>query len=145
MRESLLAKLSETEMFATAIYGILDKSTGTLLYANSGHPHAFRIGGDGTAVRLEATAMPLGLGTWGPIAQATVPWDVERDLLCLFTDGLADAANLKGERFGEPRILERISALRDHPLEEIVSAVMDEVDAHSQNPADDRTLLVLRF
>ncbi len=145
LRESLLAKLSETEMFATAFYGILDKSAGTLLYANSGHPHAFRIGGDGTAVRLEATAMPLGLGTWGPIAQATVPWDRERDLLCLFTDGLADAANAKNERFGEPRILSRISELRDHPLEEIVAAVMNEVDHHSAHPADDRTVLVLRY
>jgi sigma-B regulation protein RsbU (phosphoserine phosphatase) len=145
LRESLLAKLSETEMFATAIYGILDKANRTLLYANSGHPHAFRIAGDGTAVRLEATAMPLGLGTWGPIAQATVPWDVEHDLLCLFTDGLADAQNVKGERYGEPRILERISAMRNQPLEEIVAAVMADADQHSAHPGDDRTLLVLRF
>lgn len=145
LRESLLAKLSETEMFATAIYGILDRTGRTMLYANSGHPHAFRIAGDGTAVRLDATAMPLGLGTWGPIAEATVPWDVEHDLLCLFTDGLADAQNPEGVRFGEARILERIRALRDHPLEEIVAAVMEEADRHSAHPADDRTLLVLRF
>lgn len=145
LRESLLAKLSETEMFATAFYGILDKSARSLLYANAGHPHAFRIAGDGTAARLEATAMPLGLGTWGPIAQATVPWDVEHDLLCLFTDGLADCANARNERFGEARIVERIAALRDRPLEEIVAAVMEEADRHSAHPGDDRTLLVLRL
>ena len=145
LRESLLTKLSETEMFATAFYGVLDKAAGTLTYANSGHPHAFRVAADGTAVRLEATAMPLGLGTWGPIAQTTVPWDVDNDLLCLFTDGLADAANAKGERFGEPRILDLCSALRDSPLDDIVAAVMIESDSHSAHPADDRTLLVLRY
>jgi sigma-B regulation protein RsbU (phosphoserine phosphatase) len=145
LRESLLTKLSETEMFATAFYGVLDRSAGTLTYANSGHPHAFRVAADGTAVRLEATAMPLGLGTWGPIAQATVPWDIENDLLCLFTDGLADAANAKGERFGEPRILDLCSALRDQQLDDIVAAVMIESDSHSAHPADDRTLLVLKY
>jgi len=132
-------------MFATAFYGVLDKAAGTLTYANSGHPHAFRVAADGTAVRLEATAMPLGLGTWGPIAQTTVPWDVQNDLLCLFTDGLADAANAKGERFGEPRILELCSGLREEALDDIVAAVMIESDSHSAHPADDRTLLVLKY
>lgn len=145
LRESLLAKLSEVEMFATAFYGVLDRRAGTLLYANAGHPHAFRIPGEGQAVRLEATSMPLGLGTWGPIAQATIPWDVERDLLCLFTDGLADAADATGARYGEARLIEQITALRDRPLEEIIDAVMTEVDRHSASPSDDRTLLVLRF
>lgn len=145
LRESLLAKLSEVEMFATAFYGVLDRKARTLFYANAGHPHAFRITGDGVAERLEATAMPLGLGTWGPIAQATLPWNVERDLLILFTDGLADAANADGARFGEARLLERLTSLRDRPLEEIVDCVMSEVDQHSAAPADDRTLLVLHF
>jgi sigma-B regulation protein RsbU (phosphoserine phosphatase) len=145
LRESLLAKLSEVEMFATAFYGVLDRKARNLFYANAGHPHAFRISADGTAERLEATAMPLGLGTWGPIAQATVDWDVERDLLVLFTDGLADAADASGTRFGEARLIERLTALRDRPPEDIVEAIMTEADRHSASPADDRTLLVLRF
>lgn len=145
LRESLLAKLSEVEMFATAFYGVLDRTARTLFYANAGHPHAFRITQEGKAERLEATAMPLGLGTWGPIAQATISWDVEHDLLCLFTDGLGDAADAEGVRFGEARLLTRITALRDRPPEEIVDAVMTEVDRHSAAPADDRTLLVMRF
>ena len=145
LRESLLAKLSEVEMFATAFYGVLDRKDRSLFYSNAGHPHAFRVTVEGRAERLEATAMPLGLGTWGPIAQATVAWDVEHDLLCLFTDGLADAADAEGTRFGEARLIERITSMRDRPLEEIVDAVMSEVDRHSSSPADDRTLLVLRF
>jgi sigma-B regulation protein RsbU (phosphoserine phosphatase) len=70
---------------------------------------------------------------------------VEHDLLCLFTDGLADAADAEGARFGEARLIERITSLRDRPPEEIVDAVMSEVDRHSASPADDRTLLVLHF
>jgi sigma-B regulation protein RsbU (phosphoserine phosphatase) len=143
LRQSLLGKLSDTEMYASAFYAVLDRKSGKLRYANAGHPHAFLIGADGSAERLEATAPPLGLGAGGPIGQQTITWE-ERDLLCLWTDGLVDAEGPDGERFGEPRVIERLVALRGRPVEEIVAAVMDEVAAHAANPADDRTLLVLR-
>ena len=89
--------------------------------------------------------MPLGLGTWGPIAQATVPWDVEHDLLCSSPMASPMRPMPRTSASVEPRILQRISALRDHPLEEIVSAVMNEVDHHSAHPADDRTLWYVDF
>jgi len=145
LRESLVAKLSETEMFVSAFYGVLDGLGGPLTYANAGHPHAYRIRGDGTTERLEATAPPLGLGAGTPIGQSVLAWDPERDLLALWTDGLVDAANADGDRFGEQRLVERLVALRDRPPEEIVAVVMAEVERFAPAPEDDRTLLVLRL
>jgi hypothetical protein len=72
----LLTKLSETEMFRDGVLRYLDKGAARCSTPTRAIPTPSAVGGDGTAVRLEATAMPLGLGTWGPIAQATVPWDV---------------------------------------------------------------------
>ena len=144
LRESLVAKLSETEMYASVFYGVLDRKARTLTYANAGHPHAFRLGRDGTARRLEATAPPMGLGVGGSIGQETVPWDCEGDLMCLWTDGLVDAADAAGLRLGEPHLLARLTALRGSAPEEIVATVMAEVDHFSAAPSDDRTLLVLR-
>ena len=65
----------------------------------------------GAAERLEATAPPLGLGVDGPIGQQTIAWDADHDLLCLWTDGLVDATDAEGGRFGEARLLERLVAL----------------------------------
>lgn len=144
LRQSLLGRLSDTEMYASTFYAVLDRKSGRLRYANAGHPHAFLIGADGTAERLEATAPPLGLGADGPIGQQTIAWDADHDLLCLWTDGLVDAESAAGERFGEGRLLRWLVALHDRPVDEIVATVMGEVERHAIAPADDRTLLVLR-
>jgi sigma-B regulation protein RsbU (phosphoserine phosphatase) len=144
LRASLVGKLSETEMYATVFYGVLDRRQGTLTYANLGHPHAFHFGAGGEARRLEATAPPLGLGFGAPIGQRSVPWNDAEDLLCLWTDGLVDAMDAAGERFGETQLLARLAALRDRPPRDIVDAVLAEVEQFSVAPSDDRTLLVLR-
>lgn len=144
LRRSLLGKLSQTEMYATVFYAVVQKPLGRLLYANAGHPHAFLLTAGGEARRLEATAPPIGLGLESQIGQASVPWDEKEALLCLWTDGLVDAADDLGERFGEERLLARLTELRSRPPEEIVTEIMDEVARFSDSPADDRTLLVLR-
>ena len=142
MLESLAPELSRTEMYLTAFYGVVDPA-GTLTYSNAGHPHAFRIGSGG-AERLDATAPPLGLAAAGDIGRRQVTWQRE-DLLCLWTDGLADARSVAGEPFGEARLLEAISKRRELAPEEIVDGVMQEVERFAQRRGDDRTLLVLRL
>jgi sigma-B regulation protein RsbU (phosphoserine phosphatase) len=141
---SLAAKLASSETYLTVFYGILDPINRRLTWANAGHPHAFRLPAEGAPERLEATAPPLGLGTTG-IACRAVPWTSGRDLLCVWTDGLVDAENQAGERFGETRLLALLSARRAWNPELIVADVMAQADAFSPHPADDRTLLVLRL
>ncbi len=145
LRESLVAKLSETEMFVSVFYAVLDRDRRVLCYANAGHPHAYRIGADGTAERLEATAPPLGLGAGAKIDQRELPWDPDGDLLAVWTDGLVDAADAAGQRYGEARVVEGIVARRATPLDQLVEQVSGEVEAFREAPEDDRTLLALRF
>lgn len=144
LRESLVAKLSETEMFVTMFYGVLDRVGGRLDFANAGHHHAFRIPVEGDPVRLDPGAPPLGLGMGAPIAGSQVPWQ-PGDLLALWTDGLVDAADGNGRRFGEPALLARLAALRADEPEVIVDTVTREVESFAPSPEDDRTLLVLRL
>lgn len=145
LRESLVAKLSETEMFVTIFYGVLDRGTGTLKYANSGHHHAYRIPHQGLPERLEATAPPLGLGVGAPITSREVNWTPGEDVLALWTDGLVDAQAADLTRFTEARLLDRLTALRGEAPELIVATITSEVEAFAPTPDDDRTLLVLRI
>jgi sigma-B regulation protein RsbU (phosphoserine phosphatase) len=145
LRESLVAKLSSTEMYASVFYGVLDHHAGTLSYANAGHPYAFRIRPDGRTERLEATAPPLGLGGVSEIGQGEIAWSPGGDLLALWTDGLIEASGEGGQRFGEQHLLERLVALRAEDADSIVGTIMAEVDAFSPEREDDRTLLVLRI
>jgi sigma-B regulation protein RsbU (phosphoserine phosphatase) len=138
-------ELRSTETFVTVFYGVLDRSAGTLSYASAGHAHAFRLPGVGAPERLGATCPPLGLLESGGVTQREVPWDGAGDLLCLWTDGLVESRNAEGTPFGETRLLARLGALRDRPLEAMVEAALAEVDAWAPAPADDRTLLLLRL
>lgn len=141
--ESLAGELTRTEMYLSVFYGVIDPKTARLCYANAGHPHAFRINAAGQT-RLEATAPPLGLATSESIRRELIDWALD-DLLCLWTDGLVDARSATGEAFGEPRLLATLSRLRESAPDDIVAAVMDEVNAFAGPGGDDRTLLVLRL
>jgi sigma-B regulation protein RsbU (phosphoserine phosphatase) len=143
--DSLATELRTTEMYFSAFYGVLDPLAGRLSYANAGHPYAFRIPRFGEPERLGATAPPIGLDGQGGIGRRYVPWSVEGDLLCLWTDGMVDARNAAGERFGERRLLDLITSRRTEPEEAILQATFAAVDAFAPEAADDRTLLVMRL
>jgi len=143
--ESLSTELTTTEMYFSVFYGVLDPLTGRLVYANAGHPYAFRVPRFGDPERLEATAPPLGLATAGSIQRRQVPWSIDHDLLVLWTDGLVDARNAAGEPFGEERLLAEVLRHRTDAPEVIVQAVLAEAEAFGSQPIDDRTLLILRI
>ena len=145
LETSLAEELEETEMFLTLCYAVADPAQGTLTYANAGHPHAFLVSTDtGAITRLEATRPPLGLGGGGE--ERVLPFQRGKAVLCLFTDGLADARGPNGERFGEQRVLGHVVNLRSRPARHILEAVFTDIAAFTGGaPAnDDRTLVLLK-
>ena len=145
LETSLSEELAETEMFLTLCYAVVDPVKGTLTYANAGHPHAFLVSTeDGTTKRLEATRPPLGLGDGGQ--ERVERCERGKAILCLFTDGLADARGPGGERFGEQRVLSHVVNIRGRPARHILEAVFTDIAAFTGGaPAlDDRTLVLLK-
>lgn len=145
LHASLEEELRETDMYLSLCYVVIDAPKGELRYTNAGHPHAFVLRADGTAERLVATDPPLGLGEQAPHA-ASVAWRGRDDLLVLFTDGISDALDARGEPLGEQRVLDVIRARRrDAPLR-IVDGVFALVEGHmgGVTPSDDQALVVLR-
>lgn len=141
---ALIDELETTEMYLTLFYGVIDPSEGTLVYANAGHSHAWRIPASGEPQRLAVTDPPFGIVDQDAYGEATAPWDGERDLLFLFTDGLSDALDL-GEREGERVLVEAVAGRRDAPVEEIIGRLYAQVGEAGSLPPDDRTAVVVRF
>ena len=144
--QSVTDELARTEMFLTLFYGVLDPHVGRLTYANAGHPHAFIVDGStGEATRLEATRAPLGIVAAAG-ADGTRQWR-KQDILCLFTDGIADASGERApDRFGEERLLAHVRALRGQPVRDILEAIYADLAAFTGGgqPSDDRTLVLLK-
>lgn len=142
--ESIRNELSETEMHLAVFYGVADPRNAVLRYANAGHPHAFRVGKDGSRERLGATNPPLGLTDETAIAARETAWNSGEDVLVLFSDGIVDATNADDEKFGEDRVLDIVERYREASSEDAVEAVMNAVTEFSTALSDDRTVVLLR-
>lgn len=143
--DSLREELTSTEMFLSGFYGIIDRDARRLCYSNTGHPHAFVIQPAGDVHRLAATDPPLGM-VENPPSSASHPWARGADLLLLFTDGVSDARNRYGVRFGEERVLDAVLRYRDEPVRVIVDGVFAELTEHMGEAVqrDDAAVVVVR-
>jgi serine phosphatase RsbU (regulator of sigma subunit) len=137
---------SDSGMFVTLFYGVLDPSTGALRYANAGHPPPYLLIEDEleAAEALPFTGMPLGISEDSTWEQAET-WIKPGSLLLLYTDGILDAQNSQGERYGEARMLRLAAARQGRSVQRIQEALLAEVYAFAGNEpqVDDITLVAL--
>jgi sigma-B regulation protein RsbU (phosphoserine phosphatase) len=73
-------------------------------------------------------------------------WKLERgDLLVLLTDGVTEAENAAGKPFGYESVTEVIEDCATRPVAGVRDALFEAVKKHSPTPADDVTIMVLRY
>jgi steroid delta-isomerase-like uncharacterized protein len=130
-------------MFVTCFCAILDPERARLSYANAGHdlPYLHR---NGDAEELRARGMPLGLMPGMSYEEKEILLDVG-DIALLYSDGLVEAHDPKGEMFGFPRLRALVAehgearSLEGFLLEELYTFV-----GEGWEQEDDITLLTLR-
>jgi phosphoserine phosphatase RsbU/P len=146
VHQALIDELSNTEMYMTLFYAVLDTQRRVVTYANAGHPHAFRITAPCRAVRLAPTSPPLGISTLGEYSEARSEWRAGEDLLLLFTDGLSNAFAPGGGRSSEAALVREACGMRERPPAEILEALFRQAGqaGSSDIPADDRTAVLIR-
>jgi len=142
---ALKDELESTEMYLTLFYGVLDPVRGELVYANAGHPHAFRIREDGSHERLAAMDLPMGIGPGEAYGVGRIAWSPGKDLLLLFTDGLSDNLRSDSRRDGEGQVVATATELRNQPAREIVEALFSLERGSGLLKGDDRTAVVVRI
>jgi sigma-B regulation protein RsbU (phosphoserine phosphatase) len=129
----------------TAFYGVLDLNSGLVQYANAAHPTPRRRCAAGDVEPVSAVGgPPQGVGLSAGYAQASFTLE-QGDALVLYTDGLTEACNDKGEAFGASRL---DAALRDAPSLDPGALVCGVVAARDEFLAgarvqDDVTLLAI--
>jgi len=143
VNETLLARIP-SNTFVTCFYAILDPQSGTLRYANAGHdpPYLHR---NGNAEQLKARGMPLGLMPgMGYEEKETILGAGEVTLL--YSDGLVEAHDPKGEMFGFPRLGELVAehAAEEGSLGDILLRELYTFVGESWEQEDDITLLTLK-
>jgi serine phosphatase RsbU (regulator of sigma subunit) len=135
--------------FTTAMLGEFDPATRELTYVNAGHnaPVIRRYNATGEALieRLPASGVPFGISPDANYEIATVQL-APRDTLVLFTDGVVEAFNSKGEEFTDSRWVDIVRNLPDWEAQPSLQFLMQRVDEFvgATKQFDDITCLVLR-
>src|SRR5512136_1268377 len=100
----LICADSPNSMFVTLFAAQLNRVGGDLTYVNAGHnpPYLYRAAEDQPR-RLARTGMALGIDDTACFDQQSVRLE-PGDALILYTDGILDALNVRGEEFGDERL-----------------------------------------
>jgi sigma-B regulation protein RsbU (phosphoserine phosphatase) len=140
----------EGRRFTTAFIAEIDPPTRAMRYINAGHNYPILRRASGAVERLEIGGPPFGvpLFTDNEIVYGVGRVQLEpADLLFIFTDGVAEAVNEKGEEFGELRIVPAILSMPAGTAAAVLNRVMSDVNTFVgyARQHDDITALVLRI
>ncbi len=142
----LILSDARSGLFVTCFYGILDAETHTLRFANGGHnyPLLYRAA-TGEIIQLQALGIVLGIIPNPRFAEAEV--DLQPgDVLCLYTDGITEAMNVRRQLFDEERLIEVLRHTHHLPPDQIVRRILDAVNTFSAGAPqnDDITMVVIK-
>jgi sigma-B regulation protein RsbU (phosphoserine phosphatase) len=138
-----LHQVTDDSKFATFFYSEWTPETRLLRYVNAGHNPPILVGSC-PARRLDRGGLPLGLFPDSDFQMGEVVLRLN-DLVVLYSDGITEAVNQRGEEFGERRLQKLIEQNSDRPLAQIQDHVLEAVhDWSGDELEDDLTLLLVR-
>jgi len=153
LNHSLVDVLQQTDtmMFVTAFYAVVDAVARTVTWSRAGHPSPLLIQRATGAVQPLPAASAAPGPVLGLFPQATFPagnLTTQRgDVLLLFTDGLYEVPGPTGEEFGLDRLQDTVRLNAGLPPQQLLDKLVTTVQAYSgqQDFADDVCLLAVEF
>jgi phosphoserine phosphatase RsbU/P len=141
-----ITRFEKSTQFVTALFGILDTATGEFKYARAGHEPPLLLDAKGEVHRLPHKP-GMALGLWENIVldenSLVLP---KGSCLMMFTDGMTDCRNPKGEPFGLERIKTTLKNLKGNTAQrgcdQLFETLMEYQNGSKQD--DDVTLVAIR-
>lgn len=140
-----LAENTPSNRFVTLFVTELDPFTGELHFINAGHNPPLIGRADGSIEQLASGGFPLGII---PTAEYEIGKTILKsgEVLVIYSDGVSEAANLRGEEFGLERLSEVITKNRHRSASGLRDQIESSVSSFVQSaPAgDDITLVIVK-
>ncbi len=132
--------------FVTLFIGILNVRTGELRYANGGHVPPIFTGENDPGYKKDLSGPVVGVipgVTYKDISISFQPGET----IFLCTDGVTEAMNEEDKLFGDPRLLEEFTRIKDQPCKEVIDDILHEVKGHAGNApqSDDIAMMMIRW
>jgi sigma-B regulation protein RsbU (phosphoserine phosphatase) len=143
---SQLLETSDSGMFVTLLYGILDSSAGTFEYARAGHSTPVLASPGKPAEQLkDGLGQLLGVLDDMVLDEVSIPFPSDT-VMVIYTDGVTEAANGRKEFFGEEGLLEAVDSDDERQPDALIQRIWEAVQAFQGEASneDDITLLAVR-
>ena len=140
-----ISRRTGPDRFITFFLTLLNPSTGEIEYTNAGHNQGLIVRKDGKVEELPSHGLPLALFPGRVYGSSKFVLEPD-DFLCLYTDGITEAANAEGSEFGIERLKTFLITQTGRELGDVDVSLADVLEEHAQGEhfADDRTLLMVR-
>ena len=137
---------NKANMFVTVWLGILELSTGKLVFANAGHEDFVLKNGDGFKLNKTKHGIPIGAMEDYEYKNNEIILN-KGDKIFLYTDGLPEATNSELEMFNLDRMVETLNEFKDVNTKELLSEVTNRVDEFVGEAIkfDDLTMMALIY
>ena len=140
-----LAKENQASLFVTMILGLVDTTTGGMVYGQGGHNPPIRVPAKGKPVYEPPGGMPLGVFEDAKFGERELQL-APGESLVVYTDGVTEAMNEAKDLFGEDRLEQAMSGVAGFSSEKIAERVIEKVEGFvlEAERSDDITLLVIQ-
>lgn len=136
--------------FISMIFGIIDRKEGTFRFARGGHNPLLHFSAKkGTITEYRPSGLGLGMADSTLFHKNTIESVIKLepgDLIILFTDGIVEATNARGDFYGDDRLQSVIKRYSKRSASKIISAISKDLyefgggaDLH-----DDMTAIVIK-
>jgi sigma-B regulation protein RsbU (phosphoserine phosphatase) len=140
-------------MFITMVYAVIDLETEQLTLARAGHElpifYDQHTKGGLDVEPIQSPGMAVGMvppAIFDSIIKDTSIHFGSNDVLLLYTDGVTESANARGDEYGSERLIELLRNHGDKDAQEIIEQTLDSVKRFSQSTGqhDDLTLIAVK-
>lgn len=141
-----LCKDNDSAMFVTIFCGILNVETGQINYCNGGHNPPFLINSGGEVHKIPRSG-DMALGVVDGIKYRSLEsWLSPGDILLLYTDGVTEAMNIRGELLTEERAIDFLNCKNGLDPTRLINQLRSFVSDFEAGapPADDVTMLAIK-
>ena len=128
-------------MFVTMLIGIYDSNKKELLLSSAGHEPPIIFDSDGNFSNYNESGPPLGIMANTKYQEHTIPFD--KSSMYIFTDGITEIRNPKGEELGSVGFQNYIKKYKDHPNNERLKAMIDDILGAGHIQKDDLTIVTV--
>lgn len=132
------------DRFFTIFYTIMDTSSGELLYSCAGHPPGIILLKNGGCKMLSTGGTIIGLNQAWPFDEGKEIIN-DGDKVILYTDGITERKDSKGESYGIKRLCDLLDSVRNESVKTIIDTVQKSINEFGKGSQAQDDISILCF